>query len=169
MPERLNGVEVSHEFLKVLGIPPLLGRGFLPDEDRPGGHTNVVMITEDFWRSRFGADAGIVGRTHRARRGPAHGDRRAAQGRVDGEGLHVLRAGGVDARQRSRRPRRASGHWGGVFGRLASTATVASADADLKRIKQQLNPQYPDFKQKWSVVVQPVTEVIGGAGARRRC
>ena len=63
VPERLNGVEVSHEFLKVLGIPPLLGRGFLPDEDRPGGHTNVVMITEDFWRSRFGADAGIVGRT----------------------------------------------------------------------------------------------------------
>ena len=63
VPERLNGVEVSHEFLKVLGIPPLLGRGFLPDEDRPGGHTDVVMITEDFWRSRFGADAGIVGRT----------------------------------------------------------------------------------------------------------
>ena len=63
MPERLNGVEVSHEFLKVLGVSPLLGRGFLPDEDRPGGHTNVVMITEDFWRSRFGADAGIVGRS----------------------------------------------------------------------------------------------------------
>ena len=62
-PERLNGVEVSHEFLQVLGIPPLLGRGFLPDEDRPGGRNDVVMITEELWRSRFGGDAGIVGRT----------------------------------------------------------------------------------------------------------
>ena len=159
VPERLNGVEVSHEFLKVLGIPPLLGRGFLPEEDRPGGHTNVVMITEDFWRSHFGADAGIVGRT-------------MVLDEVPRTVIGVLPRGAwmvkdytffvpVVLTPGSQRAAR-SGHWGGVFGRLASTATVASADADLKRIKQQLNPQYPDFKQKWSVVVQPVTEVIGG-------
>ncbi len=159
VPERLNGVEVSHEFLKVLGIPPLLGRGFLPDEDRHGGHTNVVMITEDLWRSRFGADAGIVGRT-------------MVLDEVPRTVIGVLPRGAwmvkdytffvpVVLTPGSFRAARA-GHWGGVFGRLASTATVASADADLKRIKEQLNPQYPDFKQKWSVVVQPVTEVIGG-------
>ncbi len=165
MPERLNGVEVSHEFLKVLGIPPLLGRGFLPDEDRPGGHTNVVMITEDFWRSRFGADAGIVGRTIVLDEVP-----RTVIGVLPRGAwmvkdytffVPVVLTPGSDRAARS-------GHWGGVFGRLAPTATVASADADLKHIKQQLNPQYPDFKQKWSVVVQPVTEVIGGL-ARRRC
>ena len=44
-------------------VPPLLGRGFLPDEDRPGGPTNVVMLTEELWRSRFGADRSIVGST----------------------------------------------------------------------------------------------------------
>ena len=144
----------------MLGIPPLLGRGFLPDEDRPGGHTNVVMITEDFWRSRFGADAGIVGRT-------------MVLDEVPRTVIGVLPRGAwmvkdytffvpVVLTPGSDRAPRARGHWGGVFGRLASTATVASADADLKRIKQQLNPQYPEFKQKWSVVVQPVTEVIGG-------
>ncbi len=62
-PERLTGMEVSHEFLDVLRVPPLLGRGFLPDEDRPGGPTNVVMLTEELWRSRFGADRSIVGST----------------------------------------------------------------------------------------------------------
>ncbi len=159
VPERLNGVEVSHEFLKVLGIPPLLGRGFLPDEDRPGGHTNVVMITEDLWRSRFGADAGIVGRTMMLDEVP-----RTVIG-VLPRGAWMVKDYTffvpVVLTPGSFRAARA-GHWGGVFGRLASTATVASADADLKRIKQQLNPQYPDFKQKWSVVVQPVTEVIGG-------
>jgi predicted permease len=159
VPERLNGVAVSHEFLEVLGIPPLLGRGFLPDEDRPGGNTNVVMITEDFWRSRFGADAGIIGGT-------------MVLDEVPHTVIGVLPRGAwmvkdytffvpVVLTPGSDRAARA-GHWGGVFGRLASTATVASADANLKRIKLQLNPQYPDFKQKWGVVVQPVTEVIGG-------
>jgi hypothetical protein len=133
VPERLNGVQVSHEFLKVLGVPPLLGRGFLPEEDRPGGHANVVMITEDFWRSRFGADAGIVGRT-------------IVLDEVPRTVIGVLPRGAwmvkdytffvpvVLTADRDRGQR--AGHWGGVFGRLASTATVASADADLKRIKR---------------------------------
>ena len=50
-----------HEFLQVLGVPAVLGRGFLPDEDRPADRQDVVMITEDFWRRRFGGDRGILG------------------------------------------------------------------------------------------------------------
>jgi predicted permease len=159
IPERLNGMEVSHEFLKVLGISPLLGRGFLADEDRPGGRTNVVMLTEDLWRSRFGADAGIVGRT-------------IVLDEVPRTVIGVLPRGAWMVKDHTffvplvmtpdnGRTERA-GHWGTVFGRLATAATLAGADADLKRIKQQLNPQYPEFKQKWSVTVQPVAEVIGG-------
>ena len=159
VPERLTGMEVSHEFLKVLGIPPLLGRGFLPDEDRPGGETNVVMITEDLWRSRFGADAGIVGRTIVLDEIPRTVigvlPRGAWMVKDSTFFVPLVLTPGSDRAERA-------GHWGGVFGRLATTATVASADADLKRIKLQMNPQYPDFKQKWSVMVQPVTEVIGG-------
>jgi predicted permease len=159
VPERLNGMEVSHEFLKVLGIPPLLGRGFLQDEDRPGGQTNVVMITEDLWRSRFGADPGIVGRTIVLDEVPRTVigvlPRGAWMVKDSTFFVPLVIAPGSDRAERA-------GHWGTVFGRLATTATVASADADLKRIKQQLNPQYPEFKQKWSVIVQPVTEVIGG-------
>ena len=162
VPERLTGMEVSHEFLTVLGISPLLGRGFLPDDDRPGGRTDVVLITEDLWRSHFGADAGIVGRTLVLDEVP-----RTVIG-VLPRGAWMVKdhvffvplalAPGSDRGDRGGR----SGHWGGVFGRLATTATIVSAGADLKRIKQQLNREYPEFKQKWSVMVQPVTEVIGG-------
>jgi predicted permease len=159
VPERLTGMEVSHEFLQVLGIPPLLGRGFLPGEDRPGGQTNVVMITEDLWRSRFGADAGIVGRSIVLDEVPRTVigvlPRGAWMVKDSTFFVPVVITPGSDRAERA-------GHWGAVFGRLATTATVASADADLKRIKLQLNPQYPEFKQKWSVAVQPVTEVIGG-------
>ena len=98
-------MEVSHEFLKVLGIPPLLGRGFLPDEDRPGGHTNVVMITEDLWRSRFGADAGIVGRTMVLDEVPRTVIGVLPRGAWMVKDYTLLRAGGVGARQRSRAAR----------------------------------------------------------------
>lgn len=53
-------------------------------------------------------------------------------------------------------------HWAAVFGRLAPTATVAEADAELKGIKRRLNSVYPVFKQGWGVVARPVTEVLGG-------
>ena len=61
-PEALNGARVSANFLSLLGVEPVLGRSFLPEEDRPGGRP-VAMISAELWRSRFGADTTIVGRT----------------------------------------------------------------------------------------------------------
>ena len=158
-PIRLDGMEVSHEFLQVLGVPPLLGRGFLPDEDRPGGRNNVVLITEELWRSRFAGDPAIVGRDLVLDEVPRTVigvlPRGAWMLKGDSFFIPAVLAPNTD------RARRAP-HWAGVFGRLAPQTTVARADAELKAIKRQLNPEYPAFKQKWSVVVQPVTEVIGG-------
>src|SRR5262245_11682510 len=61
-PEALNGARVSANFLMLLGVEPLLGRSFMPEEDRPGS-PSVAMISAQLWRSRFGADPAIVGRT----------------------------------------------------------------------------------------------------------
>lgn len=61
-PERLMGVGVAHDFLDVLGVRPLHGRSFAPEEERPGG-PDVIILSHDTWRSRFGADPSIVGRT----------------------------------------------------------------------------------------------------------
>ena len=62
-PERLTGLEVSHDFLRVFGVSPILGSGFLPEHDRPGGNNTVVILTEELWRSRFGGEPSLVGRT----------------------------------------------------------------------------------------------------------
>ena len=57
----VKAMTVSESMLRALEISPLLGRGFLPEEDRPGG-PHVVILSYGFWKSRFTADAGIVGR-----------------------------------------------------------------------------------------------------------
>jgi predicted permease len=61
-PEVLKGARVSANFLHILGVGPLQGRSFLPEEDRPGAPA-VAMISAQLWQRRFGADPLIVGKT----------------------------------------------------------------------------------------------------------
>jgi len=58
---RVAGSEVSANFFSLLGSPPLLGRTLLPDEDRRG-NTNVVVLSEGYWRTRLGGDPAVLGR-----------------------------------------------------------------------------------------------------------
>jgi predicted permease len=59
--EPVRTVRASSSLLGTLGVAPLLGRTFLPDEDTPTGPPAALMSFE-LWQSRFGGDAGIVGR-----------------------------------------------------------------------------------------------------------
>ena len=64
-PTRLAGLTVSHEFLPLLGVPPLLGRGFTADEDAPGSGARVALISEDLWQRAFQRDPSVLGSTLR--------------------------------------------------------------------------------------------------------
>jgi putative ABC transport system permease protein len=60
-PERLIAALASAEMFGAIGVPPLAGRVFGAAEDR-AGTALVAVVSERLWRSRFGADAGLVGR-----------------------------------------------------------------------------------------------------------
>jgi putative ABC transport system permease protein len=60
-PEVVNAARVSANFLTILGTEPLLGRSFLPEEDRHGGPP-VAMISSELWRRRFNSDPQVVGK-----------------------------------------------------------------------------------------------------------
>src|SRR5229473_8397710 len=60
-PEMLKGARVSANFLHILGVSPLMGRSFLPEEDKPDAPA-VAMISVELWRRRFGGDRSIVGK-----------------------------------------------------------------------------------------------------------
>ena len=61
-PERLTGVRTDTNLFSLLGLQPLLGRTFLPDDEGPGA-TPVVVISEGLWARRFAADPTVIGRT----------------------------------------------------------------------------------------------------------
>jgi putative ABC transport system permease protein len=60
-PEEIGTVRASAAFFDVLGVYPVMGRGFLPEEEQPG-RDRVVVISHALWTQRFGADPHIVGR-----------------------------------------------------------------------------------------------------------
>jgi putative ABC transport system permease protein len=61
-PERIDGIGVTWNFFPMLGIRPAVGRGFLPEEDRPGGPP-VVILSHSLWQRRFRSDPNLVGKT----------------------------------------------------------------------------------------------------------
>ena len=61
-PEWINTQIISANAFELLGVKPLLGRTFLPQEDQKPGGDPVLVISERLWRRRFGGDPAIIGR-----------------------------------------------------------------------------------------------------------
>src|SRR5215213_3670225 len=60
-PERVSAYGVTANFFPLFGVPPALGRVFLPEEDRPGSG-KVVVLSHSLWQTRYGGDRQIVNR-----------------------------------------------------------------------------------------------------------
>ncbi|MEQ9398447.1 MAG: ADOP family duplicated permease [Longimicrobiales bacterium] len=60
--ERIDGLYVSASYFDVLGVRPVVGRTFRPDEDQAPGADAVVVLRHGYWERRFGGDPSVVGR-----------------------------------------------------------------------------------------------------------
>ncbi len=60
-PEQLNGLRVTSNYFRTLGIHPEIGRDFLPEEDAPNAN-KVVILSHSLWQRKFNSDPNIVGR-----------------------------------------------------------------------------------------------------------
>ena len=63
-PELIPGAQVTADYFRVLGVAPMLGRGFLAGDDVPGAPP-VAVISHRLWTNRFASDTSLVGRTIR--------------------------------------------------------------------------------------------------------
>ena len=62
LPESIRAAWISWNLFRVLGVAPALGRDFLPSDDRPNAQATAIL-SNSFWKRRFGADPAIVGKT----------------------------------------------------------------------------------------------------------
>jgi len=149
-PERVVGARASAGFLEVLGMEPLLGRGFLPEEDQVGG-APVVLLSYDFWRRRFGGNEGIVG-TLLSVEGLSH--------TVIGVLPEDLEAPGDPALwlplafDFNQVPQR-TWHNLRVYGRLAPGVSLAAARSELAGLARQLAEEDPDTRSEWGAELIP--------------
>jgi putative ABC transport system permease protein len=162
-PEQIDAAAVAADLFHVLGVTPLLGRGFLPDEERPGG-PRAVVLGYGLWQRRFGGDPRILERslTFDGVRHPVVGV--MPRGFVFPETValwfpRVLTEDDLKPAQRG-------AHYLNAIARLKPGVTVAQAYADLSSIEQRIAEQFPDKLEGYGVWVRPLYESVVG-GVRR--
>src|SRR5215210_2272166 len=159
-PERIRACETTPELLSILRVPPLRGRAFQAGTDEPGGDL-VAVVSEDLWRSRFGGDPSLVGRTIRLD-GLPH--------TVIGVMPHAFdfppggNATDVWVLHQTGQPRQANrgAHYLSVIGRVKNGVSPEQATAQLVTVAARLEKEYPDQQTGRSVLVLSLQESLVG-------
>jgi predicted permease len=160
-PERVNGVYVSANTFSLLGQPPLHGRTFLPDEDRPGAES-VVLLGYGIWQSRYGADPSLVGRTIKVNDVVSTIVGIMPEGMRFPNNADLWRPLVPDANELEKRDARSMM----LFGRLAGGVSRQEAEAELAGIARQLETQYPDTNKNAGLSVMTFNERFNGGPIR---
>src|SRR4051812_32842936 len=138
---------------EVMGVPPLLGRAFTVDDNRPGGR-KVAILGYALWQRAFGGDRAVVSREVTLEGEPYEviGVMPRGYDFPDDSELWIpLRLGESDLR-----PNQRGAHYISVVGRLRAGVTAAQAGADLDRIEQGIATQFPDKVGGYTVGAVPL-------------
>jgi putative ABC transport system permease protein len=158
--ERLAGMWATPGFLKLLGVPPVLGRAPLPEEERGGG-ARVVVLTHGLWQRLFGGEEAVLGRSM-----SLNGEAYTVIGVLppgfvlpgrEAE-LMVPLVVETDARRELRLPAFLR-----VVARLGPGVTREQAQSELTAIARRLQSSYPETNAaRTGVKVAPLHEEIVG-------
>lgn len=159
LPEKLRRAFVAPRFLQVWGVAPALGRDFSPQEEHFGG-PSAVLISDRFWRRRFGADPNVVGKSLRIGRAsvPIIGVMPASF-LFPERGVDLWSASPSDAPFAQSRQLT----WYSAIGRLKAGVTPAQALANLAAVQARLGRQFPQPDANIAVLIKPLKEAtVGG-------
>src|SRR5215203_2971975 len=138
-PERVAGANATPSLFRALGVRPILGRTFLPDEGM-SATGRAVLLSYGFWQRRFGGDPNVVGKT-----GKLNGPDYTVVGVLPPDFIisprryEVYRAMGLSDTQRVNR----SGRYLTVIARMRSGVTAEQARAEMNAVGLRLAAQYP--------------------------
>ena len=143
-PEQLTGNRINPALTHLLGIPPIVGRAFTDDEERPSS-APVAMIGEGLWKRRFSSDPGLIGRTITINDTPTMvvGVAPAALNLITGGDVYTPLT--IDPAKEIR-----LNHPIFTVGRLKPGVSIEQAQAEMNAISARLGQQYPEIRD-WGI------------------
>ena len=173
-PKQVPGQLVTANYFEVLGLTPVRGRFFLPDEDTKPGGDNVVVVSYSLWVNRFGSDPNIVGKVMTLNATPytviGVGPRGFKGTFIFGNAEEVwlpismytqALAGFFKANFNERRFLAI-----GAIARLRDGVGLGGAEASLKTIASQLEKAFPKDNASRSVALTPLADAAVGVNNR---
>jgi putative ABC transport system permease protein len=166
-PEEVGKMAATPSLFPLLGVRPLMGRLFGDEEAKPGAAARVVVLSNALWRTRFGADPQVIGRTVN----------------LSGTSYEVIGVmplefvfPGNPALWEPLAPSATASHGEtprgyrplGVIGRLAPDVTLARARDELRSVARDLARQYPETNGEWGANVTSLEEWLVGDELRTR-
>jgi putative ABC transport system permease protein len=157
-PLRVDGLTVSGDLFDLLGVAPALGRTLVEADDRPG-HERVVVISDNLWRTRFGGDRDVVGRSV-----PINGTPYVIVG-VMPPGFRFAPFWATRAEiwapiALANRASDRDAQTLRIFGRLKDDVTVAQAQAEMSAICARLAREYPATNANLRIAVTPLLDKV---------
>ncbi len=161
-PERYNGAYVSATLFRLIGAQPLLGRGFIPDDDLDGA-TPVVVLGFNIWQSRYAGDKGVLGKTIKVNDLPATVVGVMPQGMQFPPNTDLWLPFGTSTinRKQNRQERNYQ-----VIARLADGVTIQQARSEISTIVARLARDYPQTNQGIEATIVTYNERANGREIR---
>ena len=160
-PREVDAAFVSGGLFDMLGFTLATGRGFMPEESRPG-QGRVVVLSHGLWQRVFGGDAGVLGRSITSAGVNYTIVGIAAPGATlpDAVEAYFPLEFGPTFDAATAQGRR--GEYLMVLGRARAEATADSIDADLKRIGTQLQTAFKNTNDRLTFTSKPLGEMMIG-------
>jgi macrolide transport system ATP-binding/permease protein len=172
LPEEVPGQLVTSNYFTVLGVNPILGRAFLPEENLVPDSRPVVVLSHAFWRSRFAADPNIIGKTITLNTYPFTVVGVAPPGWI-GPGKRVAFKIWVPIMMYRRiflDPDHALARGWRLFfivGRLKPGVAIERATAEMKALAADLEREHPDTNHGQTAILLPFVNAALGLNDRR--
>jgi putative ABC transport system permease protein len=159
-PERVQAFSVNANFFPLFGVQPLLGRGFLPEEDRPGAN-KVSVLSYSLWQSRYGGDRNIINRDIQL-----NGEKHTVVGVMPSsfqfldKEVRLWVPLALDQEKLANR----RGHYLQVVARLKPGVSLSQAQADMNAVMRRIAAEHPGetFEGKLGAIVMSLRDQLVG-------
>jgi putative ABC transport system permease protein len=162
---RLQGAVVNADLFPLLGVAPTIGRGFLPDEDKPGEGGRVVVLSQALFQKRFNSDPNVINQSMvlDGRNYTIVGVMPDAfQFPIQNDPVELWTTVAIDREGEDPVTEERGAHYINVIGRLKPGITREQAQAEMTAISARLEQQYPEKNLHKTTALEPALEALVG-------